>query len=264
METRFRAILASPRKGIYPMSRYSVFALLALLLLSACDPTIVAPPRSADYYFKEGEKFYEAQRYDDAVASWKKVRDSYYSPDLNKLAELKIAEAQYLSENFKEAESSYAAFLKEHPQDERLPDVLYFLGMSAYKQMLSKDRDQTATQTALDTFSRLVRDFPKDKRAEEVGFLIQRCRNRLGEHEVYVAQYYLRSGHPQAAVNRLEDLLAKFPNYFFRDEAYYYLGTAYLELQQRKNAADTFNRLFDEFPGSEYIIKSQKILEKNY
>ena len=246
------------------MYRYSVFALLALLLLSACDPTIVPPPRSADYYFKEGERFYDEQRYDDAVASWKKVRDSYYSPDLNKLAELKIAEALYLSEDFKEAESSYDTFLKEHPQDERLPDVLYYLGMSAYKQMLSKDRDQTATRNALTTFTRLVKEFPKDKRAEEVGFLIQRCRNRLAEHEVYVGQYYLRSGHPEAAVKRLEELLAKFPNYFFRDEAYFYLGSAYLELQQRKNAADTFNKLFNEFPGSEYILKAQKILEKSY
>jgi outer membrane protein assembly factor BamD len=235
-----------------------------LILLSACDPTIVPPPRTADHYFQEGESFFDQQRYSDAVASWKKVRDSYYSPELNKLAELKIAEAQYLSNNFEEAAVDYSAFLKEHPGDERLAEVLYFLGMSYYKQMRSEDRDQTVTQNALITFRRFVADYPDDKRVEEVGFLIQRCRNRLAEHEVYVGRFYLRTGKYQAAVNRLKGILEEYPNYYYRDEAFYYLGTAYLKLEQKKEAADTFNTLYDQFPDSQYIIESQKILEKIY
>ena len=246
------------------MFKFLFLPLALLILLSACDPTIVPPPRSADYYFKEGETFFEQHRYDDAVASWKKVRDSYYSPELNKLAELKIAEAQYLAENFEESAASYSAFLKEHPRDERLAEALYFQGMSYYKLMKSKDRDQTAAQNALTTFRRLVTEYPSDKRVEEVGFLIQRCQNRLAEHEVYVGRFYLRTGNYQAAVNRLKGILEAFPNYYYRDEAFFYLGSAYLKLQQKKQAADTFNNLFDQFPNSQYIMKSQKILEKNY
>lgn len=246
------------------MTRYLFAGLTLLIMVTACDPSRVAPPRSADYYFKEGERFFEGRHYDDAVASWKKVRDSYYSPDLNKLAELKIAEAQYLSEDFETAAISYAAFLREHPHDERLPDVLYFLGMSYYKQMRSKDRDQAVTENALQTFRRLVRDYPADKRGEEVGFLILRCRNRLAEQEVYVGRFYLRTGHYQASINRLKGLLDEFPNYYYRDEAFFYLGSAYLKLEMKKEAADTFNSLFEQFPNSQYIIESQKILEKNY
>ncbi len=246
------------------MYKLLFLSLSLLMLLSACDPTIVPPPRTADHYFKEGENFFDQHRYEDAVASWKKVRDSYYSPELNKLAELKIAEAQYLSDNFEEAAASYSAFVKEHPRDERLADALYFQGMSYYKQMLSKDRDQTATVNALQTFRRLTRDYPKDKRIEEVGVLIQRTRNRLAEHEVYVGRFYLRTGNYQAAINRLRGILEEYPNYYYRDEAFFYLGTAYLKLQQKKEAAATFNTLFEQFPGSKYIIKSQKILEKNY
>jgi len=246
------------------MLKLLFLSLSLLMFLSACDPTIVPPPRSADHYFKEGENFFDQQRYDDAVASWKKVRDSYYSPELNKLAELKIAEAQYLSGNFEEAAASYSAFLKEHPRDERLADVLYFQGMSYYKKMRAKDRDQTLTVNALNTFRRLTSEYPSDKRVEEVGFLIQRCRNRLAESEVYVGRFYLRTGNYQAAVDRLSGIFEEFPNYYYRDEAFFYLGTAYLKLQQKKEAAATFNTLFDQFPNSQYIIKSQRILEKNY
>jgi outer membrane protein assembly factor BamD len=246
------------------MLKLCFLSLSLLILLSACNPTIVPPPRSADHYFKEGESFFEQHRYDDAVASWKKVRDSYYSPDLNKLAELKIAEAQYLANNYEEAAASYAAFLKEHPRDERLADVLYFQGMSYYKQMLSKDRDQTATANALATFRRLTQEYPADPRIEEVSYLIQRSRNRLAEHEVYVGRFYLRTGQYQAAINRLKGILEDFPNYYYRDEAFYYLGTAYLKLEQKKEAAEAFNTLFEQFPNSKYVLESQKILEKNY
>ena len=245
------------------MFRILFFALSLLMLLAACGPTIVPPPRSAEHYFKEGESFFEQQRYDDAIVSWKKVRDSYYSPDLNKLAELKIAEAQYLAENYEEAAASYSAFLKEYPQDERLAEVLYFQGMSYYKQMRSKDRDQTTTEDALKTFTRLIKNYPTDKRVEEVGSLIQRCRDRLAEHEIYVGRFYLRTGHYQAAINRLSGILKNFPNYDDRDEAFYYLGTAYLKLHQKKEATETFNTLFDQFPNSQYILESQKILEKD-
>lgn len=239
-------------------------ALLLLLTLAACDPSRVPPPRSADFYFKEGEQFFEQQRYDDAVASWKKVRDSYYSPELNKLAELKIAEAHYLNQDYISAAISYGAFAQQHPQDERLNDVLYFLGMSYYRQMLSKDRDQTITQNALRSFEQMLEKFPGDKRAEEVGYLIQRCRNRLAEHEIYVGQYYLRTGAYQAAINRINQTLEAFPNYYYRDEAFYYLGTAYLKNQNKKEAVKVFNQLFEQFPDSQYVLKSQKILEKSY
>ncbi|WP_020675483.1 outer membrane protein assembly factor BamD [Geopsychrobacter electrodiphilus] len=246
------------------MFRSLLFSLILLILLTACNPTIVPPPRSADYYFKEGERFFDSHLYEDAVASWKKVRDSYYSPELNKLAELKIAEAQYLSDNFEEAASSYSAFVKEHPRDKRLPDALYFLGMSYYKQMLSEDRDQTATENALHTFQRFMKDYPSDKRIEEVSVLVQRTRNRLAEREVYIGRFYLRTGHYQAAINRLKGILKEFPNYYYRDEAFFYLGTAYLKLHRKKEAADIFNTLFDQFPDSQYISQAQKILAKDY
>ena len=54
------------------MSRLSILAVC--LLVSACAQTIVPAPKSGQYYFQEGETFYEEQNYLDAIASWEKVR----------------------------------------------------------------------------------------------------------------------------------------------------------------------------------------------
>ena len=238
--------------------------LLLLLLLSACSTQKVVPKHSAEQFFQEGERFYESQLYNDAIASWEKVRDSYYSPELNMLAELKIAEAYYRSERYAEASTAYADFLRQHPSDDRGDIVLYRLGMSYFQQMLTADRDQTNTENALKTFQEFIQRYPENSNTEEVGYLIQRCLNRLAEHEVYVGRFYLNTKKYQAAINRLERGLANYPNYYYRDEAYFYLGQAYLRSGEKERAKDSFNKLFEQFPGSEYLIDAQKILADEY
>ena len=97
--------------------------ILSLFLLPACSPqTVVPPAKNAGVYFQEGEEFYEKGLYQDAIASWEKVRDSYYSPELNTLAELKIAEAHFLGEEYIEAAVAYEAFLKNHPDHPRVAE----------------------------------------------------------------------------------------------------------------------------------------------
>ena len=245
------------------MTRY-LFILILALLLAACSSQKVVPRNSAEKYFAEGEKFYESNLYDDAIASWEKVRDSYYSPELNMVAEMKIAEAYYRSERYEEASTAYADFLKQHPNDKRIDDIIYRLGLSYYQQILSADRDQTSTRSALQVFNELLRRFPEHPQAEEVGYLIQRCSNRLAEHEVYVGHYYLKKQQYQAAINRLEKALANYPNYYYRDEAYYYLGQAHLRVGQQDQAKEIFNQLFERFPGSEYLLEAQKVLAEEY
>jgi len=240
------------------------FILLITIFLTACSSQKVVPHHSAEKFFQEGEKFYESKLYEDAIASWEKVRDTYYSPELNMLAELKIAEAYYRSERYEEASTAYGDFLKQHPNDARLNDVLYRLGLSNYQQILSADRDQTSTLNALKVFEELLRRFPDYPQAEEAGYLIQRCRNRLAEHEVYVGQFYLKKENYQAAIKRLEKALENYPNYYYRDEAYYHLGQAYLKTGAKDKAKETFNQLFEQFPGSEYLIEAQKVLAEEY
>lgn len=234
------------------------------IFLAACAQTVVPPPRTADFYLQEGEGFYDKGLYEDAIASWEKVRDSYYSPELNVLAELKIAEAHFLAENYVESAAAYENFLKQHPEHERTPQVLYQLGMSYYHQILSADRDQTATRNAMVTFESLLKRFPADSKKEEVQVLIARCRDLLAEHEVYVGRFYLRTGSYPAAISRLKGVFTLYPNYYNRDKAYFYLGQAYLRNGDRQPAIDAFNTLFKEFPRSEYIIEAQKIVEKYY
>lgn len=240
------------------------FIATALLLATACTSGVVPPPKAASTYYQEGESFFEKGLYEDAIASWEKVRDSYYSPELNIRAEMKIAEAHFLAEEYLEAALAYEEFLKQHPGNENTNQILYQLGMSYFKQMLSKDRDQTVTRNALATFSSLLQRYPEDSRKDEVRELIALCRGRLAEHELYVGGFYLKYGQPEASIQRLLGLFSTYPEFGERDQAYFLLGQAYLKASRQKEAVDAFNTLYREFPNSKFITPAQKILAKYY
>lgn len=240
--------------------RLSVLALI--LFLAACGTTKVKPKTSAEKYFREGEVYLEKKLYEDAIASWEKVRDTYYSPELSMLAELKIAETYYISERYSEAATAFSDFLNNHPNDFRADTILYRLGLSYYQQILAADRDQTNTENALTTFQQLQRRFPNNQNAQEVSHLIQRCKTRLAEHEVYVGAYYLKKKFYQPAIKRLENVLSTFPEYYYRDEAFYYLGRAYYKTGQKDKARKTFQLLIDQFPGSDFTDKARTFIEE--
>ena len=238
------------------------FAAALLLAATACSFTSKPAPKDAAAYFQEGETNFDKGLYDEAIASWEKARETYYSPELSILAEQKIAEAHFRAEHYIEAAAALEDFLKQHPGNEHTPEILYLLGMSYYKQMLSIDRDQTPTRNAFATFQNLLERYPEDSRRQEVKPLIEECRNLLAAHEVYIGRFYLRYGHPEAAIRRLQAFLPAYPDYPGRDEAYFLLGQAYLKTGHEKDAAAAFETLNREFPQSEFIAPARKILSK--
>lgn len=237
---------------------------LIALLLSACAGGSVPAPKSANYFLREGENMFDRGLYEEAIANWEKVRDSYYSPELNIIAELKIAEAYFLAEMYPEATAAYEDFLKQHPNHDRVGDAMFLLGRSYYAQLLAPDRDQTATRNAMVTFREFVRRYPKDRRIDEANVYANRCEDNLARAELVVGRYYLNQENFRAAIDRFQSVFDNYPNFFERDEAWYLLGKSYLLDGQKEKAVVAFNSLYKQFPVSRFILDAQKLMEKYY
>lgn len=244
-----------------------LYRIVAVLLITAiglvgCASRKPQTERTAEFYLKEGEAHFERGAYDQAIESWQKVREIFYSPELNVIAELNIAEAYFAGERYVEAVAAYEDFLRERPDHVRTPDVLYNLGLSYYRQILTIDRDQTATRNALATFEMLTTKFPRDPRTPEVRELIMESRDRLAASELYVGRFYFRTGRYQAAINRLTRLFEDYPSFAEQDKAWFYLGCSLLASGQTDEAGLAFNKLFEHFPDSEYVPRARKSIAR--
>ncbi len=237
--------------------------ILIILLTSACSSSRPATPeQNAEKLFQSAERLLERGLWEDALTAWEQVRDAYYTPELSMLAELKIAETYYLAERYPEAATSYKEFLRRYPDDFRASTTLFRLGQSYYRQILSPDRDQTNTRNALNTFEEFLRKYPNDPNAARAEQLALRARTRLADHEVYVGRFYLKRKHYQPAIERLENILIQFPEYYYRDEAFFFLGRAYLATGQTTEAQQILTQLIEEFPASSYYDKASKLLDE--
>lgn len=244
---------------------YRVIGFLCLLLLAACASKTTEPveQNKAAVYFQEGEAAFESGLYTEAIASWEKVRETYYSPELNALAELKIAEAYYLREDYAEASVAYEEFLKNHPGHAKTADILFLLGLSYHKQILNFDQDQTPTRNALNTFRTMKQRYPDDPRMQQVDAYIANELNRLADHELDIARFYLKTDHYGASIGRYEGILKKYPDYDRKDEVYCFLGEAYFENGDHDKATEAFNTLFEKYTNSEFIDEAREFIEDN-
>lgn len=214
------------------MSYFRNWGLVILLsvLVSACagEKNIEQKPGDVAYArFKQGEEAYEKENYTRAIEHWQAVRDMYHSTELTTLAERKIADAHYAAGHTIEAIAGYENFLKQHPGHPQTREILVRLGKAHFSEILSADRDQTATRNALATFQQVQRNYPDAEDKEEIEQLIRQCKDRLAENELYIAQFYLKNERYEPARARLEHLQQNYPAFSEIQKAEYLLAKAY-------------------------------------
>lgn len=233
---------------------------LASALLQGCatTPQVNKP---ADQLYKEGEEFFQDGKYEDAIAQWKKVKESYQSPELTAKAEINIADAYFLNGDYIEAAAGYEDFRKLHPKHPQADYALYRQGMSYYNEIHSVDTDQTPVKNAQNTFELYLKLYPDGAQLAEVQEKHRDCRDKQLQYELYVGRFYLKTDAYKAAIARFEESLKMFADAARRDEVLYYLGRAYLEDGQKEKGREIFGQLAREFPGSAYIADANKVLD---
>lgn len=245
--------------GMKASNKSILVSLLALVLLQGCATPQVNKP--TDVLYRDGEQFYQEGNYEDAIAQWKKVRESYQSPELTTRAELGIADAYFLNKDYIEAAAAYEDFRKLHPRHERAEYALYRQAMSHYYQITRIDTDQTPVKNALTVFESYIIQYPSGEFLQQAQEKVRECRDKQLQYEIYVGRFYLNADKYPAAIGRFEDALKTFPDLARRDEVLYCLGWAYLAEGQKTKGREIYARLFREFPASPYVDDANKVMD---
>ncbi len=193
-------------------------AIMLVFLSSGCSYIDKVLGRGAEEEADAGELMSQGNedltkgRYKDAVDSFQKIKDRFpYSKHaLN--AELKMADALYLQDEYEQAYAAYDEFEKLHPKHKDMPYVIYQKGMSNFGQIKSKDREQAHTLKAKEEFERLIKRFPRDEYANKARKNLRECLISLAEYELYVANFYYKQGKYRAALGRYTYILNNYPD----------------------------------------------------
>jgi len=206
---------------------------------------------AADLY-AQGETELNRKRYEDARVNFRKIVERHPTSNYAPRARFLVGEAYYREGEFDKAIKEFEPFLSFFPRHEIADLVQYRLSMSYYDQMKPVEQDQNITVKAIDSFKKLVRDYPDSRYASDALAKIDVCRGRLAQKELWVATYYLNQGTPVAARQRLEQLLKDYPRSLVVPEALFRLGEVYAIEGRAQDSLDAFRRVSDEYAFTEW------------
>lgn len=192
----------------------------------------------------DGMDDYESGDYEGAKESFEKLRDWYPYSDYAKLAELKIADANYKLGNYEEAIFAYEEFENLHPRNDAIPYVVFMTGMCYFEQIDTPDRDQGSAQKALETFGRLLRDYANDPYAVKAQEHINVCLRSLARAELSIGRFYYKSKHYKAAMKRFKNVLTRYPDVGIHQEALKLIAKTEASLAKSSRAGESILPFF--------------------
>jgi outer membrane protein assembly factor BamD len=188
--------------------------LFTLALITGCSGLGIRDREqmSAEELARKGLEQYNNGKYFLAGETFNTIKERFPFSRFSLLAELKTADCKFYMNDYAEALELYKTFEKEHPTNEAVSYVIFQIGRSHYRTLDTIDRETTGAREAIKTFSRLLRTFPDSPYTAEAKALIRKANYFLAEHELYVANFYLRTKEYDQAKGRLEYLLSGFPD----------------------------------------------------
>jgi outer membrane protein assembly factor BamD len=212
---------------------------------------------TAKQNYEKGLAALKDEDYAEAAKYFTFVKQKYPFSKFAVLAELALADSQFERGNYTEAIDSYKTFARLHPTHDKVEDgyVAFRIGESYFKDMPddifllppSYEKDQSAVSDALRELTDFERRFPDSQYLKKAEELRKQVLQRLVDHEVYVARFYLNSDHPKAAALRLEGALRRYPGSGREPELLYALGETYLKMGDPLRAKETFQRVVNDY-----------------
>lgn len=247
--------------------------LLLAGLLPACSltgPGDGAEPTYASdaaVNMKRGNEALASRQYMTAEKYFEYVKTKYPFLDASREAELRLGDVSFEREYWTEARDRYTVFVKLHPTYFRVDYAAYRAALTYYKDMPSQlfflppgyEKDQTQVKGAFDSLDTFVKTYPDSSFVPEAKKFQAEARQRLIQHELYVADFYEQRGHLAGAAGRLEVVVTKFPGPNEAD-ILFHLHDLYLKLSDPVRAKGALERIVARMPGTPEAQRAQAML----
>ena len=247
--------------------RKAAAAVALALVLPACSGRSVdvgaLSSASDQIVWDAAQKAVERKEWANARQYLKRIVDAFPQSEHQPDARIGLADS-YFEEggtgNYVLAVSAYREFLTLYPQHPRSDYAQFRAGESYFKQKNSPDRDQTATEQALEEYQRLLDVYPDSKYVEPARQKIHECRQTLARSHYLVAYFYQRGRQAwRSAIGRYQIIVNDYPDYDKLDEVLFRLSQCLGAAGRYGEALPLIARLEKEYPDSPFVADGQKL-----
>ena len=243
---------------------------MLLLIVSSCSSNEEMP----DERLVEKELYDQAQTrlkngsFSTAILSLEALESRFPFGRYAEQAQAELIYAYYMNSQFEASQSAAERFINLHPRHSHTGYAFYMKGLAAftddsglfsrYFQSDLAKREVVMAQTSFGELSEFISRYPESKYVPHAKQRMIYLRNLLAEHEIYVADFYMKRGAYLAAIGRAKYVIENLPNTPQTPFALSILIEAYeiLEYEElRKTSLEILNANYPnfDFQGNESV-----------
>ncbi len=214
--------------------------------------------------FKEGYKELENG---DVLFAAKKFNEAellYPQSKWAPRAALMAAYSYYSQDYYYDAEYELNRFLKVYPNEKNIPYAHYLLGMVYYEKIVDEKKDLGPLVMAEKKFKFIEETYPNTDFALDATYKLNLIQDYLASKEMYIGVYYIKKKKWIAAINRFKNVVEKYDETSFIDEALHRLVELHYKLGLIEESKKYASLLGYNYQSSEWYSKSYKIFNNNY
>ena len=197
---------------------------ILLLLVSSCSSNEEMP----DERLVEKELYDQAQTrlkngsFSTAILSLEALESRFPFGRYAEQAQAELIYAYYMNSQFEASQSAAERFINLHPRHSHTGYAFYMKGLAAftddsglfsrYFQSDLAKREVVMAQTSFGELSEFISRYPESKYVPHAKQRMIYLRNLLAEHEIYVADFYMKRGAYLAAIGRAKYVIENLPN----------------------------------------------------
>jgi outer membrane protein assembly factor BamD len=249
-------------------------ALALALLLAACGSKHTSLTGELKYgktpeeNYRAGVEELKAGNADEALKFFEYVRTRYpYSPQ-SVLAELGVGDAHFAAERWLESADAYESFVKLHPTHEKVDYAAFRIGLAHLKDAPSDfflfpsphEKDQAQVKEAMAKLEQFIARYPQSQHVPEAQRHLAAAKDKLAEHEWYVAEFYRKRRRWAGAAGRYEKLVSEYPGSRRESDALLLMAEMYLKVDERYRAQQALQQLIVKHPGHPKRAEAERLL----
>jgi len=245
--------------------------ILLMCLLIACSNekkvSVVKEKNIETQMIEAFEEGYKELENGDVLFAAKKFNEAellYPQSEWAPKAALLAAYSYYSQDYYYDAEYELNRFLKVYPNEKNIPYAHYLLGMVYYERIVDEKKDLKPLIMAEEKFKFIEKNYPNTDFALDSSYKLNLINDYLASKEMYIGIHYMKKNKWIAAINRFKNVVNKYEQTSFIDEALHRLVELHYNLGLIEESKKYASLLGYNYQSSEWYSKSYKIFNKNY
>jgi outer membrane protein assembly factor BamD len=254
------------------MKKIAVLFLVTISFLSCSEYQKVLNKGEIVDQYKMATTMYDAGKYGKAITLFEKVTPSYRGKPQMERIQYMISDAYFQTKQYSLASYYFDRFTKNYPKSTKKEDAAFLSAKSYYLDSPVFSLDQKTTYEAINSMQVYIDTYPDSDKIGQANTIVKELQYKIEKKAFETAKQYYHIEDYIASIKAFDNLISDYLGTSFREESIFYKLKASYELgmnsvaykkQERLNAAvKVYDKLKRNYPESEYLEDSDKMLEK--